>query len=205
MADLLIEDKVIGTGRQAQPGLRLFVDYRGRLEDGTVFDASFSVQNGLVTYKGQPFSFTLGAGQVIEGWEAGLEGMREGGTRVLTIPAALGYGDRAVGKIPPNSTLVFEVSLLSVESYASLSLPDSQPATAFFGLANQNPGWGLSLGSSPAVELFGQRDPAVFTPGANPAPPADALSSASTTANLVLQGQHHQTTIPQHLRLGGHA
>ncbi|MFN9924287.1 MAG: FKBP-type peptidyl-prolyl cis-trans isomerase [Cyanobacteriota bacterium] len=188
MADLLIEDKVIGTGRQAQPGLRLFVDYRGRLEDGTVFDASFSVQNGLVTYKGQPFSFTLGAGQVIEGWEAGLEGMREGGTRVLTIPAALGYGDRAVGKIPPNSTLVFEVSLLSVESYASLSLPDSQPATAFFGLANQNPGWGLSLGSSPAVELFGQRDPAVFTPGANPAPPADALSSASTTANLVLQG-----------------
>jgi hypothetical protein len=188
MPDLLIEEKVIGTGRQAQPGLRLFVDYRGRLQDGTVFDASFSVQNGVISYKGQPFSFTLGSGQVIKGWEQGLTGMREGGTRVLTIPAALGYGDRAVGKIPANSTLIFEVSLLSVESYASLSLSDSQPATVFFKNASQNPGWGLSLGSSPAVELFGQRDPAVFTPASIPAPPADVLSSASTTANLVLQG-----------------
>ena len=81
--------------------------YTGTLTDGTKFDLSKD--------RGRPFSFRLGGGQVIRGWDEGVVGMREGGVRKLTVPPHMGYGDRAAGKIPANSTLVFEIELIKVE------------------------------------------------------------------------------------------
>lgn len=94
-----------GNGAVAQTGDTLVVHYTGRLESGVVFDSSAGRA---------PFSFTLGAGEVIAGWDQGLVGMQVGGERRLTIPPELGYGSRAVGPIPPNSTLVFEVELIDI-------------------------------------------------------------------------------------------
>lgn len=105
VSELKIIDTVVGTGAEASAGDTVTVNYVGILHDGTVFDAS---QN-----RGEPFSFTLGAGQVIKGWDLGVAGMKVGGTRLLAIPAELGYGERAIGKIPANSTLIFQVELLS--------------------------------------------------------------------------------------------
>ena len=106
-ADLQIETLTTGDGAVAEAGMRASVHYEGRLEDGEVFDASRP--------RGQAFSFTIGAGQVIRGWEQGVEGMKVGETRRLTIPPELGYGEAgAGGVIPPNATLVFEIELLDV-------------------------------------------------------------------------------------------
>jgi len=105
---LIIEDIVVGTGEEAVSGKRVTVDYAGTLENGTKFDSSYD--------RGTPFSFNLGAGEVIEGWDKGVAGMKVGGKRKLVIPSALGYGERgAGGVIPPNATLIFEVELLAVE------------------------------------------------------------------------------------------
>ena len=104
---LLISDLVVGTGTEAIAGKHIVVNYKGTLIDGTEFDSSYS--------RGVPFDFDLGAGQVIAGWEQGFEGMKVGGKRKLVIPANLAYGDRAIGPIPANSTLVFEVELLDVK------------------------------------------------------------------------------------------
>jgi peptidylprolyl isomerase len=104
---LKVEDIKVGTGAVAVAGKTVTVHYTGTLTDGTKFDSSKD--------RGRPFSFDLGAGRVIRGWDEGLVGMREGGVRKLTIPPHMGYGDRAAGRIPPNSTLVFEVELLKVE------------------------------------------------------------------------------------------
>jgi FKBP-type peptidyl-prolyl cis-trans isomerase len=108
---LQIEDVVVGNGAEAVPGTRVTVHYTGWLlengQRGKKFDSSVD--------RGQPFQFPLGAGRVIRGWDEGVAGMKVGGKRVLTIPAALGYGDRgAGGVIPPGATLVFEVELLGV-------------------------------------------------------------------------------------------
>jgi FKBP-type peptidyl-prolyl cis-trans isomerase len=104
---LIIEDEKIGIGKEATAGHSVTVHYRGTLTDGTKFDASYD--------RGEPFTFNLGAGQVIKGWDEGVAGMKEGGKRKLTIPPTLGYGSRgAGGVIPPNATLVFEVELLKV-------------------------------------------------------------------------------------------
>lgn len=105
---LVIEEVVLGTGAEAKPGLLVVVHYTGWLTDGEKFDSSKD--------RKQPFTFPLGAGHVIKGWDQGVVGMKVGGVRKLTIPAALGYGARgAGGVIPPNATLVFEVELLSVD------------------------------------------------------------------------------------------
>jgi FKBP-type peptidyl-prolyl cis-trans isomerase len=105
---LVYEDQVVGNGTMADPGLDVMVHYTGWLTDGTKFDSSKD--------RGQPFSFRLGAGQVIKGWDEGVKGMRIGGKRKLTIPPDLGYGAAgAGGVIPPNATLVFEVELLGVK------------------------------------------------------------------------------------------
>ena len=102
---LIIEDLVTGQGKVAEKGKEITVHYTGWLEDGTKFDSSLD--------RRQPLSIILGVGQVIEGWDKGFAGMREGGKRKLTIPPEMGYGARgAGGVIPPNATLVFEVELL---------------------------------------------------------------------------------------------
>jgi FKBP-type peptidyl-prolyl cis-trans isomerase len=104
---LKVEDIKVGTGATAVAGKTVTAHYTGTLTDGTKFDSSKD--------RGRPFSFKLGGGQVIRGWDEGLVGMREGGVRKLTIPPHMGYGDRAAGRIPPNSTLLFEIELIKVE------------------------------------------------------------------------------------------
>ncbi|MDB4928188.1 MAG: putative FkbP-type peptidyl-prolyl cis-trans isomerase [Myxococcaceae bacterium] len=108
MADLQIEELKAGTGDEATTGKTVDVHYTGWLTDGTKFDSSVD--------RGRPFSFPLGAGRVIKGWDQGVAGMKVGGKRKLTIPPALGYGARGAGAvIPPDATLVFEVELLAVK------------------------------------------------------------------------------------------
>jgi FKBP-type peptidyl-prolyl cis-trans isomerase FkpA len=105
---LIIEELKVGTGAEAAAGQHVSVHYTGWLTDGTKFDSSKD--------RGDPFEFPLGAGHVIRGWDEGVQGMKVGGSRKLTIPADLGYGARgAGGVIPPNATLVFEVELLGTE------------------------------------------------------------------------------------------
>lgn len=100
-------DQVVGTGEAAVAGKNVSVHYTGWLENGKKFDSSVD--------RGQPFSFPLGAGRVIKGWDEGVQGMKVGGKRKLTIPSDLGYGSRgAGGVIPPNATLIFDVELLGV-------------------------------------------------------------------------------------------
>ena len=101
-----VVDLVVGTGATAANGDTLTVHYVGTLTNGTVFDSSRA--------NNQPFTFRLGVGQVIQGWELGVPGMKVSGKRKLTIPPELAYGNRQVGSIPPNSTLVFEIELLSI-------------------------------------------------------------------------------------------
>ncbi len=118
-----VEDFVIGDGETAVAGGEVDVHYTGFLTDGSVFDSSRP--------RNRPFSFELGAGRVIKGWDEGVAGMKVGGQRKLIIPAALGYGERRAGKIPPNSTLVFTIDLLAVTP----PVPPPQPLTAFDGRA----------------------------------------------------------------------
>ncbi len=105
---LQIEEMVVGTGPEAQKGKLVSVHYTGWLTDGKKFDSSKD--------RGQPFQFSLGRGQVIQGWDEGVSGMKVGGKRKLTIPPELGYGKAGAGcVIPPDATLVFEVELLGVK------------------------------------------------------------------------------------------
>ena len=106
-SDLKIEELTVGTGTEAAAGKMVDVHYTGWLTTGQKFDSSKD--------RGEPFRFKLGAGQVIKGWDQGIAGMRVGGTRRLTIPPALAYGEHGCGGvIPPQATLVFEVELLEV-------------------------------------------------------------------------------------------
>ena len=102
-----IKDTVVGTGEMVVTGKRLTVHYTGMLTDGKVFDSSKT--------RNEPFQFVLGAGQVIRGWDEGLQNMKVGGTRILTISPDYGYGNDTYGPVPANSTLIFEIELLKVE------------------------------------------------------------------------------------------
>ena len=105
---LVIEDLTVGEGDEACPGHTVHVHYTGWLTDGQKFDSSKD--------RDMPFSFPLGARHVIAGWDEGVQGMKMGGVRKLTIPPELGYGKRgAGGVIPPDATLVFEVELLAFD------------------------------------------------------------------------------------------
>jgi len=101
-----VDDVTLGTGKVAQAGDSVTVNYVGTLTNGTVFDSSVA--------RNQPFTFILGSGQVIKGWDEGLVGMKVGGTRKLTIAPDFAYGAQAIGPIPANSTLIFQVQLLGV-------------------------------------------------------------------------------------------
>jgi len=104
---LIKEDLIIGTGKEISTWNTAVVNYRGTLADGVQFDSSYE--------RGQPFSFVVGAGEVIKGWDEGILGMKVGGKRKLIIPPALAYGNRGIpGTIPPKATLTFEVALVDV-------------------------------------------------------------------------------------------
>jgi len=105
-------DTVQGTGKEAVPGMTAVVHYTGwlyspnaQLQHGAQFDSSAGRE---------PFSFQLGSGMVIPGWDQGVQGMKVGGKRTLIVPAALGYGERGAGPIPPNANLIFDIELLDV-------------------------------------------------------------------------------------------
>ena len=105
--ELKIEDTIIGEGKEAIAGKVVSVHYTGTLVDGTKFDSSVD--------RGTPFQFTLGAGQVIKGWDQGVLGMKVGGKRTLIIPSDLAYGPTGrPGTIPPSATLIFDIELLDV-------------------------------------------------------------------------------------------
>lgn len=108
-SELQIEITQEGTGAVAENGMLVYVHYTGKLTSGDVFDSSIP--------RGEPLSFTLGEGRVIQGWEQGVAGMKVGEKRILTIPPELGYGEAgAGGVIPPNATLIFEVELMDVQT-----------------------------------------------------------------------------------------
>ena len=107
MSELEIEDQIVGDGEEAIAGQTVEVHYTGWLTDGTKFDSSHD--------RNETFSFKLGGGQVIAGWDQGVAGMKVGGARKLTIPPEMGYGERgAGGVIPPNAILVFKVELIGL-------------------------------------------------------------------------------------------
>lgn len=102
-----IEDIKKGEGKEVTGGDYITIHYLGTLENGTKFDSSYD--------RGEPFKTRIGVGEVIEGWDMGVVGMKVGGKRKLTIPPQLAYGDREIGSIPANSTLIFEVELIEID------------------------------------------------------------------------------------------
>lgn len=119
VTSLQVIDTNPGTGESTKPGDTIVVNYIGVLPNGTVFDSS----------QGRgPFTFTLGGGQVIKGWDTGLIGMKVGGTRLIAIPPELAYGERSIGQIPANSSLIFQVELVSIGALPpqGAPVPDNQ-------------------------------------------------------------------------------
>jgi FKBP-type peptidyl-prolyl cis-trans isomerase len=104
---LIVEDVRPGAGFEVKEGDTVTVNYVGTLQDGTQFDSSYS--------RGTPFTFELGAGTVIKGWDQGLVGMKVGGQRILVIPSSLAYGNREIGPIPADSTLIFSIELVDAK------------------------------------------------------------------------------------------
>ncbi len=105
--NVIVSDTKLGDGAEVEVGKTLKVHYRLSLSDGTLIQDSRDI--------GIPFEFIFGAGQVIPGWEMGLQGMKVGGQRTITIPSSLGYGEAGFGPIPPNATLIFDIELLGAE------------------------------------------------------------------------------------------
>jgi FKBP-type peptidyl-prolyl cis-trans isomerase len=155
---LQIKDLKVGTGTTAVAGDFVTVHYTGKLTNGKKFDSSRD--------RNQPFSFMLGGGQVIKGWDQGVAGMKVGGKRLLTIPASLGYGAAGAGDdIPPNATLVFDVELIKAERATFKVLKTGTGPAAKFGdqvsvfytgkLANGKP-FDSNVGKAPFDVTIGQ-------------------------------------------------
>lgn len=104
---LIVNDVIVGFGKEVKEGDTVEVNYIGTLQNGQQFDNSYQ--------KGQPFIFTVGEGKVIQGWDDGILGMKVGGQRILVVPSALAYGDDGYGPVPGGATLVFAVELLSIK------------------------------------------------------------------------------------------
>ncbi len=104
---LKIQDITIGEGEEVKSGDTISIHYKGTLENGTKFDSSYD--------RGEPFETQIGVGRVIKGWDLGVIGMKVGGKRKMIIPPSLGYGSQSVGEIPANSTLIFDVELVSIK------------------------------------------------------------------------------------------
>lgn len=107
VTELIIEDTKVGSGSAVKSGDTVSIHYLGTLEDGTKFDSSYD--------RNQPFETKIGVGQVIEGWDKGVLGMKIGGKRKLTIPYQMAYGENAYGPIPAKATLIFEVELVEIK------------------------------------------------------------------------------------------
>ncbi|MFA6369323.1 MAG: FKBP-type peptidyl-prolyl cis-trans isomerase [Candidatus Shapirobacteria bacterium] len=107
VTQLQIEDTVVGNGQEVKSGDNISIHYSGTLEDGTKFDSSYD--------RNQPLEIQIGVGQVIQGWDQGVVGMKVGGKRKLTIPYQLAYGENGSGPIPPKATLIFEVELIDIK------------------------------------------------------------------------------------------
>jgi FKBP-type peptidyl-prolyl cis-trans isomerase len=107
VTELLIEDTRVGTGPAVKNGDTISVHFIGALKDGTRFDDS--------TLRGEPFTFTVGAGSVIEAWDKGVVGMKAGGERVLIVPPSMAYGERGLGAVPPNATTLFSLTLVEIK------------------------------------------------------------------------------------------
>jgi FKBP-type peptidyl-prolyl cis-trans isomerase len=107
ITELIIEDTKVGTGSAVKSGDTVSIHYLGTLEDGTKFDSSYD--------RNEPFETQIGVGQVIEGWDKGVVGMKVGGKRKLTIPYQMAYGENGYGPIPPKATLIFEVELVAIK------------------------------------------------------------------------------------------
>lgn len=107
VTELKIEDMKVGTGQEVKSGDVVVMHYAGTFEDGSKFDNSYD--------RGQPFETQIGVGQVIQGWDQGVPGMKVGGKRKLTIPYQLAYGENGYGPIPPKATLIFEVELVAIK------------------------------------------------------------------------------------------
>ena len=106
LTQLVVDDVRLGSGSKVETGDQVTVHYVGRLANGQEFDSSYN--------RDEPFTFTVGAGEVITGWEEGIVGMKVGGERVLVVPPAMAYGARGMGPIPPNATLLFLVELVAI-------------------------------------------------------------------------------------------
>jgi FKBP-type peptidyl-prolyl cis-trans isomerase len=107
LVELVVDDVRMGAGNAVKDGDTVTVNYVGTTQGGVRFDSSYE--------RGEPFTFTVGKGKVIEGWDKGIIGMKAGGQRILVIPASQAYGNRQVGVIPPNSPLVFEIELMKIQ------------------------------------------------------------------------------------------
>ena len=107
LEQMIVNDVILGSGDEVEDGDTIEVHYIGTLQNGQQFDNSYQ--------KGEPFSFTVGDGKVIEGWDEGVVGMKVGGQRILVVPAAMAYGREGFGPIPGGATLVFAIELLSIE------------------------------------------------------------------------------------------
>jgi FKBP-type peptidyl-prolyl cis-trans isomerase len=107
LSRMVIDDIKIGVGEEVKEGDTVAVHYKGTLQNGQEFDSSYN--------RGVPFEFKVGGGQVIEGWEKGLVGMKQGGQRVLVVPPEMAYGDQGIGPIPGGATLVFAIELIEIK------------------------------------------------------------------------------------------